>query len=158
MANLWRGSRETLQCKVKHFRAMIYCLEGFHVPRGHALPPSYSNLQSALCYIHSLRSVSALGCFTARDTSPKLNSTKPRAIPRLIINLLEHLGPGLPAGQAALSRPFPAGLGATAGRDGASRQGCCEQAGSVGLEEGLTARTCSVPCHLHLAPESAQAR
>ena len=54
-----------LQCKVTHFRAMIYCLEGFHVPRGHALPPCYSNLKSPVCCIPSLRSVSAPGCFTA---------------------------------------------------------------------------------------------
>lgn len=54
-----------LQCKVRHFRAMIYCLEGFHVPRGQALSPSYSNLQSLLGWIPSLCSVSAPRCFTA---------------------------------------------------------------------------------------------
>lgn len=32
MGNLWRGNREMLQCKVRYFRATIYCLEGFHVP------------------------------------------------------------------------------------------------------------------------------
>lgn len=54
-----------LQCKVRHFRAMIYCLKGFHMLRGQALPPSYSNLQSPVRYIPSLRSVSAPCCFTA---------------------------------------------------------------------------------------------
>jgi len=118
-----------LQCKVRHFRAMIYCLEGFHTPRGHAFLhltatcslPCVASPPSTL----SLPQVVPLPSNT-QVTSPKSNSTKPRTIPRLIVN---HLRPGLPAGQAALSRPFPEGLGAAAGRNAGRR------AGSVLLEE-----------------------
>lgn len=70
------------------------------------MPPSYSNLQSPSAAappsaLSLLQVVSPSS--NTQDTLPKLNSSKTKAIPRLIIDLLEHLGPGFPTGQA-LSR------------------------------------------------------
>lgn len=85
-----------LQCKVRHFRALIYYLASSHMPSAYGLPPSHSNLQSP-CAASPPSTLSLLQVVSlssnSQDTLPELNSSETKAIPRLIINLLDHLGP-----------------------------------------------------------------
>lgn len=81
-----------------------------------ASPPSALSLPQVVSMLYS-----------TWNTFPKSNSTKPRAVPKFIVNLLEHLRPGLPMDQAAPPRPAQQGWEPPVGRDSASRAGMLPQ-------------------------------